>query len=110
MLVSPNETAFANETEIKTFIATAYYSPLPNQQKYYRGSYEADKKLNGEGNVASDGTPVFVGMIAAPRTYAFGTKIELEELGVVSVHDRGGAISANNGYDRIDIWMGYGDE
>lgn len=32
----PSETTFANETENKTFIATAYYSPLPNQTKYYR--------------------------------------------------------------------------
>lgn len=99
--------------EKKTFIATAYYSPLPNQEKYYRGSYEADKRLNGEGTTASDGTPVFVGLIAAPKNYAFGTKIALDGLGVVSVHDRGGAIvSADNGvaYDRIDIWMGYGDE
>lgn len=102
--------AFANENETKTFIATAYYSPLPNQENYYRWSYEADKKLNGEWERASDGTPVFVGMIAAPKNYSFGTKIELEWLGVVSVHDRGGAISAKNGYDRIDIWMGYGDE
>lgn len=99
--------------EKKTFIATAYYSPLPNQEKYYRGSYEADVKLNGEGKLASDGTPVFVGLIAAPKNYVFGTKIALDGLGVVSVHDRGGAIvNSENGvaYDRIDIWMGYGDE
>lgn len=100
-------TASAND---KTFIATAYYSPLPNQEKYYLGSYEADLKLNGEGNKASDGTPVFVGMIAAPKNYSFGTKIALDGLGVVSVHDRGGAISAGEKADRIDIWMGYGDE
>lgn len=96
--------------EKKTFIATAYYSPLPNQEKYYRGNYEADVKLNGEGKRASDGTPAFVGMIAAPKNYAFGTKIALDGLGVVSVHDRGGAILAGENVDRIDIWMGYGDE
>lgn len=49
-------------------------------------------------------------MIAAPKSYAFGTKIELDGIGVVSVHDRGGAIGSGNGYDRIDIWMGSGDE
>ncbi len=75
--------------ETRTFIATAYYSPLPNQENYYQGSYEADKKLNGEGIQASDGTPVFVGMIAAPKNYAFGTKIALEGIGAVGVHDRG---------------------
>lgn len=109
----PSETTFTAETEQKTFIATAYYSPLPNQTKYYRWSYEADKKLNGWWIKGSDGTPVFVGMIAAPKNYAFGTKIELDGLGVVSVHDRGWAIvSSADGvtYDRIDIWMGYGDE
>ena len=49
-------------------------------------------------------------MIAAPQGYAFGTKIELNGIGVVSVHDRGGAIGSADGYDRIDIWMGSGDE
>lgn len=50
-------------------------------------------------------------MIAAPRGYDFGTKINLEGLGVVSVHDRGGAITSTpGGADRIDIWMGFGDE
>lgn len=102
--------AAAELGEQKTFIATAYYSPLPNQEKYYRGSYEADIALNGKGIQASDGTPVFVGMIAAPKGYNFGTKISLDGLGVVSVHDRGGAINEGQGYDRIDIWMGYGDE
>lgn len=102
--------AAAELGEQKTFITTAYYSPLPNQEKYYRGSYEADITLNGKGIQASDGTPVFVGMIAAPKGYSFGTKISLDGLGVVSVHDRGGAINEGQGYDRIDIWMGYGDE
>lgn len=111
LMIAPVEMGFAAEVgETKTFIATAYYSPLPNQESYYRGSYEADKALNGQGITASDGTPVYVGMIAAPRGYEFGTKINLQWLGVVSVHDRGGSINAGNGYDRIDIWMGSGDE
>lgn len=96
--------------EQKTFIATAYYSPLPNQQKYYTGDYESEKRLNGDGIAGSDGTPVYIGMIAAPKNYAFGTKIHLNGLGIVSVHDRGGAINTGDGIDRIDIWMGSGDE
>lgn len=48
LIVAPSDTTFANESTSKTFVATAYYSPLPNQENYYRGSYEADKKLNGE--------------------------------------------------------------
>jgi putative peptidoglycan binding domain len=101
------EAAMAAET--KTFIATAYYSPMPDQAKYYTGTYAGDLALNGGNSKASDGTPVYVGMVAAPKSYTFGTKINLDGIGVVSVHDRGGAIGAGDGYDRIDIWMGYGD-
>jgi len=67
-------------------------------------------RLNGRGTNGADGTEVFVGMIAAPRSYAFGTKIEIPGLGVGAVHDRGGAIIKRTNYDRIDIWMGKGDE
>lgn len=53
-------------------------------------------------------------MLAAPGKYAFGTKIYLDGLGIGEVSDRGGAIvpAGQRGYahDRIDIWMGHGDE
>lgn len=98
----------------KLFRVTGYYSPLPNQAKYVRGSYEADIRLNGRGTNGADGTEVFPGMIAAPKTYPFGTKIFLPGLGLGTVHDRGGAIvSAGNrgqSYDRIDVWMGSGED
>jgi len=98
----------------RTFIVTAYYSPLPGQSFYVKGSYAADKRLNGEGIAGASGTPVFPGMLAAPKDYAFGTKIYLQGLGVGSVTDRGGAI-VNAGkrgmaYDRLDVWMGHGEE
>lgn len=97
-----------------TFVISAYYSPLPCQNKYVTGSYEGDIRLNGGGRRGADGTPVFPGMIAAPRTYDFGTKIYIPGVGITEVHDRGGAIvSAGNkgqSYDRLDIWMGYGDK
>jgi len=112
----PSESSFAATLDAgskQTFIATAYYSPLPDQVKYYLGSYEADMRLNGGGTHGADGTPVYAGMISAPSSYSFGTKILLDGLGVVSVHDRGGAIvkaeDGSHAYDRIDIWMGYGD-
>ena len=35
--------------QTRKFIVTAYYSPLPNQDRYLRGSYEADIRLNGNG-------------------------------------------------------------
>ena len=117
LLISlPTESSFAlevNGVPQQTFIATAYYSPLPNQTKYYLGNYAADLRLNGGGTHSADGIPVYAGMIAAPSGYAFGTKIALDGLGVVSVHDRGGAIvkaeDGSHAYDRIDIWMGEGD-
>lgn len=65
----PTESSFAAtpSSMMRTFLATAYYSPLPNQASYYRGSYEADIRLNGKGSHGADGTPVFAGMIAAPK-------------------------------------------
>lgn len=66
--------------------------------------------MNGRGVAGADTTPVYDGMLAAPKTYAFGTKIYLPSLGIGTVHDRGGAIIAKADYDRIDVWMGYGDE
>ncbi len=94
----------------RTFLVSAYYSPLPDQKSYAFGSYEADIYVNGKGIAGADGTPVYVGMIAAPKNYAFGTKILIPGLGVGTVHDRGGAIIASKDIDRLDVWMGYGDE
>ena len=98
----------------KTFRISAYYSPLPGQKKYLRGNYAAEIRLNGNGTNGADGTEVYHGMIAAPKNYPFGTKIFIPGFGIRTVHDRGGAI-VNAGqrgqqHDRIDIWMGYGDE
>ena len=97
----------------KTFTISAYYSPLPCQNRYTTGSYDGDIRLNGSGVNGADGTAVYPGMIAAPRTYNFGTKMYIPTIGIVAVHDRGGAILATDGtegvYDRLDIWMGYGD-
>lgn len=92
------------------FVVTAYYSPLPDQCCYVKGSLEADQMLNGNGTNAADGTPVYAGMIAAPSSYAFGTHIVLPGLGVFTVHDRGGAINEWDDAHRIDIWVGSGEE
>lgn len=98
---------------VKTFIISAYYSPLPGQIKYVTGSLDGDIRLNGSGVNSADGTPVYPGMIAAPKTYQFGTKMNIPGIGTVAVHDRGGAIVTSgergNSYDRLDVWMGYGD-
>lgn len=98
----------------KIFTISAYYSPLPCQNKYATGSYERDIRLNGGGVHGADGTSVYPGMVAAPRDFDFGTKMHIPGIGIVAVHDRGGAIKASNGidgvYDRLDVWMGYGDK
>jgi len=104
----------AEATYQKTFTISAYYSPIPNQERYVTKSYEGDLSLNGSGVNSADGTPVYPGMIAAPSAYAFGTKMDIPGIGVVAVHDRGGAIvhagERGQSYDRLDIWMGYGDK
>jgi peptidoglycan hydrolase-like protein with peptidoglycan-binding domain/3D (Asp-Asp-Asp) domain-containing protein len=101
----------------KTFSISAYYSPLPGQMHYVTGSYATDIRLNGRGTNGADGTPVYAGMVAAPKSYAFGTKLYIPGIGMTAVHDRGGAIveAAGDGesgprHDRLDIWMGYGDK
>ncbi|MEI7511768.1 MAG: peptidoglycan-binding protein [Candidatus Peregrinibacteria bacterium] len=94
----------------QSLVVSAYYSPLPGQDAYVRGSYEGDIRLNGNGTNGADGTPVYPGMLAAPKSYAFGTRVYIPGLGLGTVHDRGGAIVEKDGYHRIDVWMGYGDE
>lgn len=107
--VIPATVAESVPMEKRKLMVTAYYSPLPNQSFYIRGSYEADMRLNGRGTNGADGTEVYVGMLAAPRNYPFGTRVRIPGLGVGEVHDRGGAILAHKDYDRIDVWMGHGE-
>ena len=99
------------EPYTQEFILTAYYSPLPNQCCYVKGGEHIDKVLNGQGIQAADGTAVYPGMIAAPKTYPFGTIVRLPGLGTFQVHDRGGAINVlGNGKHRLDVWVGHGEE
>jgi len=102
--------ADSKPSEKRKLLVTAYYSPLPDQSFYIRGTYEADIRLNGRGTNGADGTEVYIGMLAAPKTYPFGTRVKIPGLGVGEVHDRGGAILARKDYDRIDVWMGSGEE
>lgn len=103
------DTAHAAPYE-QEFILTAYYSPLPDQCCYIKGSEVADKELNGNGTHGADGTAVYPGMLAGPPTYAFGTRIVLPGLGTMTVHDRGGAIQELTNAHRLDVWAGYGEE
>ena len=96
------------------FYVTAYYSPVPWQQKYTTWSYEWDVRLNWEWKHTASWKEVFDWLMAAPRNYAFGTKIYLEWMWIWSVEDRWWAIvnawERWHEYDRIDVWMGYWDE
>ncbi len=95
----------------QTFVVTAYYSPVPDQCCYFRGSYDEDILFNGKGIHGADGTPVYPGMIAAPDSYGFGTTIDLPGVGVGTVHDRGGRIMEwGDDIHRIDLWMGTGEQ
>lgn len=107
------QTESADFPRQQTFVISAYYSPIAGQKKYVTGSYKGDIHLNGGGKHGADGSSVYPGMIAAPKNYPFGTKMNIPGIGIVAVHDRGGAIvnagQRNQSYDRIDVWMGYGD-
>jgi len=101
----------AEKPHSQEFVVTAYYSPLPDQCCYFRGSYAEEVMFNGEGKAGADGTAVYPGMIAAPGLYPFGTVIELPGLGVGTVHDRGARIIEwGEDIHRIDLWMGTGEE
>ncbi len=109
---SYNTYAFENK-----FVVSAYYSPLPNQKYYFKWSYEADKKLNWNWIRWASWKAVYPWMIAAPKNYPFWTKIYLEWIWTVEVADRWWAIVSTDlnetrwyKYDRLDIWMWYGDE
>ena len=98
----------------RTFIVSWYYSATPDQNFYYRANYEQEIRLNWRWTHGASGRAVFNGMIAAPRNYAFWTKIYFPQHWVWKVHDRGQAIvnawQRWYAYDRIDIWMGHWQE
>ncbi len=98
----------------KTFIITAYYSPLPDQEHYITWSYQWDVKLNWNWVHTASWKPVFEWLLAWPKNYPFWTKIYFKEFGIWSIEDRWWAIVKTGvkwqEYDRIDIWMWYWDE
>ena len=116
-----NSVDAANWDNEDYFIVTAYYSPLPNQENYSysvyskrQRTYLEEVRLQGRGTHWASWKAVFVWMLAWPKNYKFGTKIYLEWLWVWEIADRWWAIvnkwKRGYEYDRIDIWMWYGDE
>ncbi len=100
--------------EERGFTVTAYYSPESGQVFYYKPTFQEEVTLNGEWHVGASGKEVFNGMLAWPATYTFGSIIYFPGLGVWEIADRGGAIvlswERGQNYDRIDVWMGRGEE
>jgi len=113
-LIPSGYAQISDEPYQRTFIVTAYYSPLPEQDLFVTGSYAGDIRLNGGGVHGADGAGVYPGMIAAPGTYPFGTQISCPPFINGVIHDRGGAIvkagTRNNEHDRLDFWAGQGQE
>lgn len=101
------------QCEERTFVLTAYYSPVADQAFYYKDNYQKEIRLNGTWTHGAAGEPVFNGMLAAPQSYSFGGKIYFPDLGVWKISDRGGAIveawERRFASDRIDVWMWYGE-
>lgn len=95
-----------NQTETVKVIATAYYGPQPGQDEYATGSYQGDIDLNGNG-ITKTGKKAKVGYIAADwDLLPKGTEVKIPGYGKAVVEDIGSAIQGN----RIDIFMGYGQE
>lgn len=89
---------------------TRYYTPVPGQIRYYRKTYEEDFKVNCSGDcfVTASGyrlKPEDSFKIAAcPPEIPFGTKVDIQGIGIVRCEDRGGAIKSK----RLDVWSGVG--
>lgn len=100
--------------EERWFTLTAYYSPETGQAFYYKPTFIEEEILNGKGDYGASGKKVFEGMLAWPAAYPFGTPIYFPGLGLGEIADRGGAIvlswERGEKFDRIDVWMGNGEE
>jgi peptidoglycan hydrolase-like protein with peptidoglycan-binding domain/3D (Asp-Asp-Asp) domain-containing protein len=107
-LVGSSQAAWYDNCELKSFKATAYYSPIEWQKFYVKWSLEEDRILNGNGTNGASWKKVFNGMIAAPKSYAFWTRIYIPNWGVGQVEDRWWAIvqawERNEPFDRLDFW------
>lgn len=95
-----------------TWKITRYYTPVKGQNKYFNGSYAKDYKINCQGDclVTADGTHLDEAMeykvAACPPNMKFGDKLYIEKIGVLTCHDRGGAIKGK----RLDVWAGIGEK
>lgn len=88
-------------------IATAYYKPHRNQNKYAYGSYKEEVRVNGKGKVFSGGRPVRIGDIAADwKVLPAGTVVWIPNFDLIAtVTDIGKDIKGR----RIDVFVGEGE-
>lgn len=108
-LSAREEIVLASDCGDGEYVVSAYYSPLPGQERYATGTYVGDIRLNGGGVVTASGVKVADApgaFVASPSCYSFGTVLEFAGMGNYLVLDRGGAIQGK----RLDLWTGYGDE
>ena len=87
------QNAFAQvEPGERCFTITGYYSALPpgEQRVYSNGGTDHDAHqrelvLNGQGKTMANGQAPYLGAVAAPSTYPFGTQIRLDGIGIFKV-------------------------
>lgn len=89
-------------------IALILNATMPKEQLQYVGEYTVSAYSYSEGygenyKTASGVEPVPYETVAA-KGYTYGTKLYIEDIGVVRVEDTGGFPS-----DRIDLHIGYDD-
>lgn len=91
---------------------TRYYTPVQGQLRYFRKTYEEDYAVNCHGDCLSTANSYKLKesdafkIAACPPEIAFGTKIEIEGIGIITCQDRGGAIKEK----RLDVWAGIGTD
>ena len=102
-----------NKKYIGVWGISRYYSPIKGQKRYYNRTYARDKAMNcGPGNCLDTASGYQLSdkdefkIVACPKTFKFGTKFEIQDVGIVVCEDRGGAIKGK----RLDLWAGIGDQ
>lgn len=99
----------------KMFVLSRYYTPVRDQEYYYRDSYEADFKINCHGDCLSTASAYRLSekdvykVVACPKIYPFGTKFIVNG-DTFTCWDRGGAIIEDQNMIRLDIWAGIGTD
>ena len=85
-----------------------YYTPTPDQESYFRDTYEEDFAVNCHGDCFSTANSTKIDdsmagkVLACPPEFPFGTRIYIEDFGIATCKDRGGMIKGG----RLDLWAG----